>query len=70
VGDVFPNPEHLVMTAIEGPLTLEQMFRLVEIAATTGDFEIRKAALLVLDRAINPLYVVAADPAFKSEKAA
>lgn len=41
-------------------LSLHEQFRLVEIAHETSDHEIRKAALLVLQKYLNPLVMVSA----------
>jgi hypothetical protein len=43
-------------------LSLQEQFRLVEIAHETGDHEIRKAALSILQTYLNPLVMVSDSP--------
>ncbi len=40
---------------VETPLTLQQQFRLVEIAHETTDYELRSVALTILRHTLNPL---------------
>lgn len=51
-------------------LSLHEQFRLVEIAHETSHYEIRQAALEVLQKYLNPLVMVAANPAGSNEDAA
>jgi hypothetical protein len=49
---------NLTFVPVEKQLTPHELFRLVEIAHDTKDYEIRKAALRLLDRHLNPLLIV------------